>query len=78
MNTNVKNALVIGAEMVGEFAIGLAAGMVLGDVSTRCNKVEKILLYTGGTIATIAGGRAFGKGVCNFANEHLGTNIDVM
>ena len=78
MTTNTKNALVIAGEFISEFIIGASVGVVLGDVAKRCNTFERIVLMTGSTIATVAAGRAFGKGVFKFTNEHLGTNIDVM
>lgn len=78
MTTNTKNALVIVGEFVGEFIIGASVGVVVGDVAKRCNTFERIVLATGTSIATIAAGRAFGKGVYKFANEHLGTNIEVV
>lgn len=78
MNTSTKNALVIAGSYLGEFVIGMALGVVLGDVAKRSNKFEKACLMIGGALGSVVLGRTFTKEVIDLSNDYLGTNIDVI
>lgn len=78
MNTSTKNALVVVGTYLGEFVIGMALGVVLGDVAKRSSKFEKACLIIGGTLGAVALGRTFTKEAIELSNDYLGTNIDVI